>query len=98
MSDFGRNREAKVGITLGNKTYPSLVASLESPLRQVEALLEDQLSSEDIHVASMLDYVRGLSGKRMRPVLTLCPRKPAVIRMLSRCGWQLWWNWYTRQR
>ncbi len=41
MSDFGRNREAKVGITLGNKTYPSLVASLESPLRQVEALLED---------------------------------------------------------
>ena len=71
MSDFGRNREAKVGITLGNRTYPSLVASLESPLRQVEALLEDQLSSEDIHVASMLEYVRGLSGKRMRPVLTL---------------------------
>lgn len=51
------------------KRSNALFPSLEKPLADVEAMLQDELQSSIPYVDELLQYVGTLSGKRMRPSL-----------------------------
>ncbi len=53
------------------KLLALIIGDIAEPLREVEALLRDQLTTEDSVLQPLLDHVLTLGGKRLRPMLTL---------------------------
>jgi len=51
--------------------FLSAIECIVEPLRLVEARIRSELTSDDPHIAAMLQYVAKLGGKRLRPALTL---------------------------
>lgn len=52
-----------------------IIDDIAEPLSEVELLLRHQLTSEDTFLQPLLDHVLTLSGKRLRPMLTLLSAK-----------------------
>jgi octaprenyl-diphosphate synthase len=52
-----------------------IIDDIAGPLGEVEALLRDQLSTEDSVLQPLLNHVLTLGGKRLRPMLTLLAAK-----------------------
>lgn len=51
--------------------FQDAIACVAPGLREVEARIHSELTSEDPNVSEMLAYVAGLGGKRLRPALTM---------------------------